>query len=346
MKTYTNILLSIYFTGLLLLTGLGFYLQPLRGDLTRIGGFAENNFAGSKTEQVFAESLSDYDQYEHYYDVIVMGDSFSQNRQNGWQQWFANKTGLSITTLHVNKWSMNDLLEHPVFKAMPPKLLIYETAERNLEKMFVHNTANCTATSTTRPAEKIAINALQQETITRQVEEKNDSHIDYEQAVSFLRANYRQYIQRKPRSIQLELTSENLFSNAKADSLLVLSRDFTKLDWPSNTLDKSLCALKNMQYQVQNNGKTWFLSTIAPDKLTAYTPYIQTGAQLPLTLLAKIQAHDGLQYVDLLGPLQQAIGQHEQDVYFSNDSHWGEAGHRIAAAALLAFLTEQSIVAP
>ena len=344
MKIYTNILLSLYSLVFLALTGLGIYLYPLSGDLTRIGGFTENNFRGQLPLQAITHSLSDFDQYDHYYDVIILGDSFSQNRQYGWQQHFAINTGLSITTLHVNSVSIEELLAHPVFIQHPPKLLIYETAERRLNSRLNKKQQSCGDNAHDLAIKKISIASITPEIVTVQAEEKNYLEVDYEQAVSFLKANYRNHVENRPRTISLELTTEQLFSHKKPDRLLVLKKDFSKRKWPTTTFNNSLCTLKNYQRLVQKNGKTWFVSMIAPDKLTAYTPYIKPNYSLPESFLENFQKQGGFQNIDLLTPLSQAIQHEQQDIYLPNDSHWSEAGHKIVAKSLLDFLINHNII--
>jgi len=344
MKKYAYLQLCIYSVSLLAITSLGIYLQPLSGDLTRIGGFSENNFRPFENQQILAKTLSDFDNYDQYYDVVILGDSFSQSRSYGWQQWLAMRSSLSVTTLHINKWSISKLIEHPVFINTPPQLVIFETAERNMEKRLARNEkSSCSEFSKTSIFNKVIVNPDKQKLLTVLPAEKT-FNIDYEQAVSFFRANYRSHIQNKPRTISLELENTNLFSNNKSNAILVLKKDFKKLKWPADILDKSLCTLKNFQHNVQKNGTTWFVSMIAPDKLTAYLPYINSDKNLPNTFLNKMHEDEELQIVDLLTPIKNALEREEKDIYSPNDSHWSSRGHKLVADSLLAYLVKNNIV--
>jgi hypothetical protein len=48
--------------------------------------------------------------------------------------------------------------------------------------------------------------------------------------------------------------------------------------------------------------------------------------------------------------LSEALGEAVEasclDVYLPDDSHWSDAGHRITAKVLLAFLLDQGLIAP
>lgn len=63
-----------------------FYFQPYWGPLTRKSGYLENNFGWTQPQEIFdkplfriAKSVAEYDKY---YDVVVIGDSFSHDEKN------------------------------------------------------------------------------------------------------------------------------------------------------------------------------------------------------------------------------------------------------------------------
>ena len=343
MKKYAYLQISFFSICLLLITGLGIYLYPLHGDLTRTGGFSENQFGPLNPQQGLSNPTSDFNNYKQYYDIIIIGDSFAQNRLYGWQQWLAVKAGLSVTTLHINNWTIDKLSEHPVFVTTPPKLVIFESAERKLEKRLALKNKSCPESQGKVP-DKITISPDSENVFPILPPVKDYRKIEYEQAVSFLRANYRAYIQKKPRTISLNLQNPLLFSNAKSDKILVLKKDFSKLKWPTGTLNKSLCTLKSFQHTIQQNNTTWFVSTFAPDKTTAYLPYIESKDNLPQTSLNKIKEEENLNYVDLLSPIRKAISSGQQDIYLPNDSHWSSYGHKLVADSILNYLIENNIV--
>lgn len=348
MKLYASIFLALFFVVLLILTGLGLYLYPLKGDLTRVGGYSENRYASQLAYQVFYETLSDYDKYDRYYDVVILGDSFSQNRSYGWQQWFANNTGLSVITLHVNNMQVESILQHSTFKSDPPKLLIYETVERGIHSRLYNKNYDCSLNDfeqgVDRISESIEIAPINKEVRVIEPIEKNYFDIEYEQAISFLRASYRTYVRKRPRAIRLPLITSELFSNVDSDSLLVSHEDFSKKKWPADVLDSSLCTLTHYQESIQRNGKTWFVSMIAPDKTTAYLPFIMPDENLPDTFMDRLSPPKTLHYVDLLKPLQSAVSEQRQDIYLPNDTHWGERGHKIVAESLSDYLMDEGII--
>ena len=164
MKKYAYFQLCIFSVSLLVISSLGFYLQPISGGLTRIGGYSENNFAPLENQQVLTETLSNFDNYDQYYDVVILGDSFSQSRLYGWQQWLAMNTGLSMTTLYFDHWPINKLIEHPVFVNTPPQIVIFETVERNIGRRLVQNNKpSCSEFSNSHVLTKIDLTPGKQE---------------------------------------------------------------------------------------------------------------------------------------------------------------------------------------
>ena len=77
------------------------WVEPLEGDLTRLGGFTENDFGWNEPQQQFSSplvSLEGKHEYDQYHDVVVLGDSFSEAYPKAqWQNYFVRGTGLSLT---------------------------------------------------------------------------------------------------------------------------------------------------------------------------------------------------------------------------------------------------------
>lgn len=64
----------------------------------------------------------------------------------------------------------------------------------------------------------------------------------------------------------------------------------------------------------------------------------------PTDQLAAVAARLGVQYVDLLQPLQQEYERGNRGLYFDFDKHWTAAGHAVAARALDDALRERGLV--
>jgi len=101
------------------------------------------------------------------------------------------------------------------------------------------------------------------------------------------------------------------------------------------------CRIERMRDQVEANGVTRFVLMVAPDKLTAYADFLADTQSRGISSLAQLaeQQPETLPRLDLA--LISRIRHGEQDVYLPDDTHWGSSGNRIAAEALLQFLTQR-----
>jgi hypothetical protein len=102
-KSYNRILLIPLGSLFAVFTALALWVQPIEGDLTRLGGFTENDFGWNEPQQQFSSALfklTGEQKYDRYYDVVVLGDSFSNaNPRAQWQNYFVRATGLSLVTI-------------------------------------------------------------------------------------------------------------------------------------------------------------------------------------------------------------------------------------------------------
>jgi len=112
------------------------YMEPESNELTRMGGYLENEFGWNAPQEHFAKPMFDMarsiEDYKRYYDVVVLGDSFSENQSHGWQNYFARESGLSVITFRLGRVKPDDILNSQVYRKQPPKLFIYQIVERNI----------------------------------------------------------------------------------------------------------------------------------------------------------------------------------------------------------------------
>jgi len=84
-----------------------------------------------------------------------------------------------------------------------------------------------------------------------------------------------------------------------------------------------------------------FVVCVAPEKTSIYPEYLPTGfaTHTPRTridqLLAACAGPDGVEIVDLRGPLLQAKQSSPLPLYFRTDTHWNAAGAAVGASVLL-----------
>ena len=135
-RTYSLILLLPVVILALLTLGLKFYLEPLEGDLTRIGSYKESDYGWNNPLSVSTNETVSYARYPNknttYYPVVVVGDSFShfRGRRNfGWQQLLADYSGLDSVTYNRKYVGVEAFIESEHYNKQPPALLIFQFIE-------------------------------------------------------------------------------------------------------------------------------------------------------------------------------------------------------------------------
>jgi len=337
----------------ILVSGLFIYgvnLQPLFGDLTRIGSYAEKEFGWNKPQLEFQQPLSGIGRYEGYYDVVVLGDSFSTGRPSlHWQNYLVAAKGWSVVTLNINKIKLEQILENPIFRKKPPKILIFESVERELPRRL-ENEYFCDEITLLKQASKIARPLSVTESVQMRELKDLTTHVKRETAWRDIKLGYvRDYLwnnllrtllgDANTRVAKVELAKKAPFSSFNKHAMLAYKDDFRKKAWWDEMGAQEIsCRIDKMRQQVEENGQTQFVFMVAPDKLTAYADFIQDNEARNISALPELSGYlsEVMPRIDLA--LISAIHEGEQDVYLPDDTHWGSSGYQIAAETLITFL--------
>ena len=355
-------LLLLVLSALGALFGLGVYLQPVDGDLTRIGYFAERDYGWNGVESRFADtrlllprSAEDPGgRYSEYHDVLIIGDSFSYRAPKRlWVNYLIAATGWSVAIQNINVVRLQDVVQSPAFRNHPPRLVIMESAERELSHHLEENGRTCdtpqpSTTAVTRSTAYVpvaATDAPNWDVVTSGMMEQNTrSHAWQAINLGYVRRYASNNLARsmfgKPLgSVQVKLNRTAPFSSAVNDVMLIYQGDIDKIGWWRETgLGRLECWLEQLRAGVEANRFTRFVMMVAPDKLTVYGDFVGDAGLGHASLLATLAEHrpDLVPRIDL--ELAAAVERGELDVYLPNNSHWGAIGHRIAATSLLRFL--------
>lgn len=331
------------------LFSLGVYLQPLFGDLTRIGSYAEKDFGWNKPQLEFNQNLSEIGRYERYYDVVVLGDSFSTVRPNlHWQNYLVAAKGWSVVTLNINKISLEQVLDNPVFRKTPPRIFILGTVERELPRRIKHGQP-CDQLALLKrvgvsdePSPALPVYARELQGLAKHVERETawrDIKLGY--VKDYLWNSFQRTLlgDAHTDATKVDLDRKAPFSSVQTSAMLVYKDDFHKVQWWREMGQPEIsCRIERMHKQVEANGQTRFVLMVAPDKLTAYADFLGDKDLRIISALAKLSDHhpEVMPRLDLA--LISAIRRGEQDIYLPDDTHWGSSGYQIAAETLLTFL--------
>lgn len=338
-SSFNRIIILSFIVIALPLSSFVFWLEPFSGDLTRIGGYRENEYGWNQPQKRFlephykvGESIADYDKY---YDIVTIGDSFSVNKEQSWQNYLALSSKSSIITFHRRAVTISELLKHKQFKKNPPKIFIIEVVEHGIQTAL--HDIPLSAEGNTR------INHLKPKMQFRKVEfsqymeafKRNlNNSLSMDTALHYIRTNLKQRfgsrIKALPKFVENKKT---LFSNRNTECALFYHLDNLKSsispkEW--SIIERRFAAAQGL---IQQNGKTLFLAMIAPDKRTAYDKLLKNESGNYMSAIDLMPGKNNINWINTHGELLRMIDQNVSDVYLPNDIHWGYKGYEAAFIA-------------
>ncbi len=345
-RAHNLLLIGLAYAAVIAFGLYGRQFEPLTGDLTRIGWFAENEFGWSLPQRRFVPPLAAAATLDGRYDIIAVGDSFTAEEYNPgitWPHFLARDTGAAIGIFDSGIDSLERVLASPAWRDHPPAALIYEIVERSLvPEHRAGDAGRCLATiATPLPVLAIAPRDIAAQIVTRPTSRGwDDWPASY--AMNYLLENaLRWWRGREATSaVRLEMGEAGLFSSRHDRSLLVYAEDFNKASWSMAEWRAAICDLARIQDRVEANGHTVFLAMIVPDKLTVYAPFLpdQRFAEL-----SQLRLLDDIPSVNLVRVDRALDPRARVDVYLPDDTHWSSATHEMAAEMVLRALLERSV---
>lgn len=329
--------------------GLAWWLQPVYGDLVRIGGHAERDFGWNVAMREFSPLAATWGgtRYERPVDILVLGDSFANLRPHmQWQNWLAAKTGWRIHTLDKHHVDLDALIASPAYRASPPRVVIWNTIERDLKDEYGDNDGHCGRLLPTSPGAPLPV---ARPTTAISVDfmrplGANDLNLGFAR-IWLGKALLRRVTGGSHDETRLlRLQRDDLFTSRAANELLFYHHDLNKRTWRDADLDPIRCGFAAMAARFEANGATRFFTALAPDKSSAYRPWLVDPAQMPESRLPALMQGFPVPDARLDRVLEQAIARGTKDVYMPDDTHWGTVGHVLAADAILSLLAAQGLI--
>lgn len=337
---------------------LGIYLQPLDGDLTRIGAYAERDYGWNGPQSVFDRPRYTSGAYTSGHDIVVIGDSFATAMsQHQWQNHVAAATGMSIVTMSSYTASVQQLLQSEVLATQPPRFFVLTYVERHFPQQIGKDASCDGSTPAALPANSppVAKPAVSIPAITDPVVLHRQTHWDDWRDVKLAHAARhvayglarRAFGHEPTKALRIDLDRADLFTNAEPRSTLVFRSDVDKaVQWKEAGLDELSCRIESLRKQVEANGRTRFVLMVPPDKLTAYSPWTTRADLQGLSRLADLSDRHPATMPRFDQALAAAIDAGHKDVYLPNNTHWGSTGHLVAAQTLIDFMSPDGTTYP
>jgi SGNH hydrolase-like domain, acetyltransferase AlgX len=320
-KSYLKNLAFAALVPIALFCSLGFYLEPISGDLTRIGNLSERDFGWNAPQPELQVRATDRNLKP---DVIVIGDSFSAG--NYWQSIVMQKSGLQISTFNwlslghpscIESWLDEVVREFP-----SAKTVIIQTIERSFYERFSAAKAVCKRVSA---APSTFLAKPTEVTRSQGVKEFMPDPLYAIKASIDSFKPFKQTTRRGGTTIE-PLNRSDLFSHRRSDLLLYYAGDDDKTYWNENAKQASIALLSRLNANAKRNNIRLLIAGI-PNKSTMYKPYFKAAKNAPPSpnIWDEMQNH-GIPHINLYAQFSTKVAS-TRDFYLPNDSHLSTAGY-------------------
>lgn len=305
---------------------LSLFFKPLSGDLTRIGRWAERDFAPSRSQP--AGPIRANGPFRAGQQVLVLGDSFSH--PNVWQSYFSESGGLETLSFQfkdagcIENW-LNWVIEQ---NGPGSQIVIIQVAERSFLPVF-RNYRTCIRS--TPMASEVTINNARTKSLISDV--TLDASYLFQTTANTLRMRWQSGRTSSGEVINVPLSNAELFSNRQPNRLLYYAEDDNKKSWSPKDIHAAIENLTLIQSRLSKNNLRLVVALV-PDKSTVYRPYMLVEADkigYPDIFSTIVSA--GINSVDLLGLFQQKVASNV-DLYLPNDTHLSASGYQLMGSAI------------
>lgn len=317
---------------LLVLGSLYYYFRirpELTGDLGQLGkiAFGTEYDARIRRPQLPERMVRPYEPGAPVDRIVTIGDSFSQQEGNGYQNFLAHQLNEPVTNIRLNpladpEQSAIDLLEAGFFDTLPQvEWVIVESVERSLVD-------RCLRLEVNRSAKE---SPLLRENPTAEPESGLLGRA-FRQSKDWMSIN--SGLARNP--VRSAALSRPCFTLPGRESTLYFYKDdLIRLSVTDEELAAIREALRTLREQFRTRGIE-VLYLIAADKYELYQ-HLLTENPYPVRSLG-VRLQEGLDTLDFcvdpLPRLRERLNAGQQDLYLAHDTHWSQNGARIAGEML------------
>ncbi|MEO8629229.1 MAG: hypothetical protein ABI612_14170 [Betaproteobacteria bacterium] len=299
---------------------------PVVGDLTRLGGFPEREFAARKphtdTLPPARVELADAD-------IIVLGDSFSG--RGVWQARFAKYDQRKIITYYfpnvgcISNWVAWVLAQ----RLKPNSVVVIEIVERTVVRSFRYLEA-CAKQTPKSTWEIASTHADAKPPMQRFTLIHNPFYV-LESTWHYFRHRITSKKFTSGKVIDAPLRNRQLLTNNRSDRLLYYSDEEEKSEWTSKDIADTLNSFAQIKAQFKSIGVSVFVVMI-PDKTAVYRDYMVQPV-VPKFELADLLVEQQLAPFNLTEQLRGIVAQ-TPDLFLPNDTHFGDEGYGFLASLI------------
>lgn len=323
-------------SGLLaLVLGLGIVLQPLKGDLTRLGRLSERSWGWNASTPALALHAN-----AHRADarLLVVGDSFSAG--NAWQSVVERDGGLPVVSYHWDDLGTADCLRDAVLALKQRHPLARQVVVQVIERAFMDRFGDKPGRlRACKPELASSIIIEPRDFPTRRATFQFDRLApDPAYLLHAARAEFAATTSLHALGpvVVAPLSRAGLFSNRRSAELLYYREDLAKPKWPVDQINAALLGIRRLSDDLAGQGLALTVMVV-PDKSTAYSAYMTEPAPL-----APVDLWDGLDRAGVSSVNLRAVFAGELpasvDFYWPNDTHVGVVGYLSMGRAVIRHL--------
>jgi len=308
-----------------------------QGDLLRMGYIQKDDkyraqFKNDIHDTVYYTNISDIATcatttcFQSKYNVLLLGDSFSEWRGFSFQNYIAKDDRISVLHYDVGINPVEilyALINGDFFNAISFDYVILQSVERAFPDRANLN-----------PDSRIYLNEIKQT-----IKEKSDGfrkNIPLDNSIiKFLVINMLRFVNRDFVSSVYQFESTKpVFSSEYRDQILIYQMDiFLNPQNSDTTAIKKLNSVLNHLSEVVSEKGSTLIVLPGPDKYSIYYDYIKDREKYPEPVFCNILKSLEKQYIyiDSYEILKNAVSSGKADVYFADDTHWSPVGAKLIA---------------
>ncbi|MDD2767546.1 MAG: hypothetical protein PHT19_02350 [Methylococcus sp.] len=330
--------------GLALIFSAAFYAEPLKGDLTRVGGWTERDFG-------WREPLPVIDVDPNFEDmgsagILVLGDSFSM--ANMWQSLLGRAQGRTVASHNYEQFACIEqwleMLE--AHGNLAGKTVIVEVLERFLAIRF-GDTGACRKSKSRGKGPIKPFEALMHGEMPTSLRTGGNPPTDVVYLLKILKNEMLTAI-RGPQAVMpgvavnAPLSSSRFFSNRRSDRILYYFEDDAEANWMPEQIEKVSESILRIQRRIEAAGGR-FLLLLVPNKSTVYSDFIVGRPNVDhYSPIVRQFQKAGVAVIDLLKPFRERI-ENEVDFYLPDDTHVGTRGYQIMGETVSARMGPKTV---
>lgn len=329
-QKYILYFFSALVAGLLLILSFGFYVEPITGDLTRVGGWAERDYGWVNIlpEIPVDDNVKDV----RSADILVLGDSFSW--ANMWQSVLGRSLSRRVASHNYVQFNcIADWLEMLVRGGhVAGKAVIVES----LERLFVSRFSEVEDCRGSRSSEALAVQPFDVSANREVPTYKRTGRTIPTDVVYLLKVAMNSLLLEmgggrrsiSGLAVNAPLASRDLFSNRRSDRILYYYEDDAESTWSDEQIGKAVFSILAIQRRIEAAGGR-FLFVLVPNKSSVYARFIVGRPDVDrYTPIVRRLRDTGVGAVDVLAPFSEHA-EKEADFYLPDDTHVSTKGYRV-----------------